>query len=366
MPGIRSIGWYVPHSRRDSASIARDYSVTVKALEQFGLSSHTLPDAQDHPSTMGARATQAALDAAGLDVSDLELLIFAGMTRDYPAPWVAAFAVLHELDAAHAAGFDLSNRCPAIGDGLWIAANLVRSGSYGCIAVCAADRFDYLLGPPRRVDHISDTAYSAGAAAVIVTSDAANEVAAFSFKTNDDLSLHEQYCPKVGGTRAPITRAALEEGLHWWKNTARLSQTEKLMKFLQAADRHNITQVCERAGFGEIDFLVGAPLDVKAQLAFLQTLGIGSEKTLITVPRLGHMGGADSVIALGLAVASGRDIGRRVVMSTRSVLYSNAVALKAIGATMGIATGGWGLDVTSWREGQQELARMVAPVRDAG
>jgi len=366
MPGIRSIGWYVPRSRRDSVSIARDYSVTVKAVEQFGLHSHTLPDAQDHPSTMGARATKAALDAAGLDVSDLELLIFAGMTRDYPAPWVAAFAVLHELGAVHAAGFDLSNRCPAIGDALWIAASLIRSGSYHRVAVCAADRFDYLLGPPRRVDHISDTAYSAGAAAAIVTRDAANEIAAFSFKTNDDLSLHEQYCPKIGGTRGPLTPTAVEHGLHWWKNTARLSQTEKLMKFLQAADRHNITAVCERAGFASIDFLAGAPLDVKAQLAFLQTLGIGSDKTLITVPRLGHMGGADSVIALGLAVASGRDIGRRVVISTRSVLYSNAVALKAIDTTIGIAVGGSGLDLASWRDGPAEVSRAEASVGDAG
>jgi 3-oxoacyl-[acyl-carrier-protein] synthase-3 len=350
MAGIRSIGWFVPHGRRDSAAIARDYAVTEKALDQFGLRSHTVADAQDHPSTMGARATKAALDAAGLNIGDLELLIFAGMTRDYPAPWVAAFAVLYELNAPHAAGFDLSNRCPAIGDALWIAASLVRSGSYNNVAVCVADRFDYLLGPPRRVDHISDTAYSAGAGAAIVSRDASNEIAAFSFKTNDDLSLHEQYCPKVGGTRAPLTPSAVEQGMHWWKNTTKLSQTEKLMKFLQAADHHNISTVCKRAGFSDIDFLAGAPLDVNAQIAFLKTLGIGPEKTLITVPRLGHMGGADSIVALGLAVASGRDIGQRVVISTRSVLYSNAVAIKSLGPTMGISANGTGLDVASWRE----------------
>lgn len=352
MAGIRSIGWCVPDRLRDAASIARDYRVSEAALQQFGLRSHAVAGADDHPSTMGAQATKAALDAGGLQVGDLELLIFAGMTRDYPAPWVAAFGVLHELQASGAAGFDLSNRCPAIGDGLWLAACLIQSGCYNTIAVCAADRFDYLLGPPRRVDHISDAAYSAGAAAAIVSRDAANQIAAFSFMSNDDLSLHQQYCPKVGGTRAPLTAPAVEGGLHWWKNTMKLSQTDKLIKFLQTADRHNITTVCERAGFSAIDFLVGAPLDVKAQTAFLKTLGIGLDKTLMTVPRLGHMGGADCLIALGLAIASGRDIGQRVVLSTRSVLYANAVAIRSAGAAMGIAANGTGLDVADWCAGE--------------
>jgi 3-oxoacyl-[acyl-carrier-protein] synthase III len=348
MAGIRSIGWYVPARQRDAASIASDYRVSEAALQEFGLLSHAVAGPEDHPSSMGAQATKAALDAAGLQVGDLELLIFAGMTRDYPAPWVAAFGVLHELQASSAAGFDLSNRCPAIGDGLWLAACLIQSGCYKTIAVCAADRFDYLLGPPRRVDHISDAAYSAGAAAAIVSRDAANEIAAFSFMSNDDLSLHQQYCPKIGGTRAPLTPQGVEDGLHWWKNAMKLSQTQKLIQFLQAADRHNITAVCKSAGFSTIDFLVGAPLDVKAQVAFLKTLGIGPEKTLITVPRLGHMGGADCLVALGLAIAGGRNIGRRVVMATRSVLYANAVAIRSVGDAMGIVANGTGLDVASW------------------
>ena len=140
------------------------------------------------------------------------------------------------------------------------------------------------------------------------------------------------------------------------------------MKFLQGADHHNITTVCKRAGFEDIDFLAGAPLDVKAQLAFLQTIGIGPDKTLMTVPCLGHMGGADALIALGLAIASGRDVGRRVVMSTRSVLYSNAVAIKAIGATIGIAASGSGLDAASWCEGvhQDSVPQALEAVHKGG
>jgi 3-oxoacyl-[acyl-carrier-protein] synthase III len=354
MAGILSIGWYVPGGRRDRAAICRDYGVTAEALEQFGLKSHALAMEDDHPSTMGARATQAALAAAGLDVGDVDLLIFAGVTRDFPPPWVAAFGILHELGATQAAGFDLSNRCAGIGDALWIAAALLGSGSYDTIAVCAADRFDYLLGPPRKVQQISDTTYAAGAGAAILSRTAENEIVAFSYKTNDDLSVHTQCCATAGGTRSPLTPRALEQGKHRWQNNMSLSQTARLMKYLESADYHNISAVSKSAGFSEIDFLTATPLDAKAQLAFLETLGIGPERTLITVPQLGHMGGADLIVGLGLAIAIGRNIGKRVVISTRSILYSNAMAIKATGSAMGIRVNGTGLDLQRWREQDEQ------------
>jgi|HubBroStandDraft_1064217.scaffolds.fasta_scaffold01317_15 3-oxoacyl-[acyl-carrier-protein] synthase-3 len=363
MAGIRSIGWYIPAGRRNADAIARDYGVAVDAVERFGLRSHAVAADNDHPSTMATQAARAALTAAELSPKDIDLLIFTGMTRDYPTPWVGAFGVLHELQATQAAGFDLSNRCPGLTDALWLAATLVRSGAYDTIVVCVADRFDYLLGPPRRVEQIADTAYSAGAGAAVVSRVAQNEIVAFSHLTNPDLSLHAQFCPRAGGSRRSPDPAALAEGMHQWQATMRLSQTAELMKYLQAADHHNITSVCRQAGFDEIDFLASAPLDVKAHIASLAALGIGAEKTLLTLPELGHMGGADAIVTLGLAAAIGRDLGRRVVLSTRSVLYANALAIRALGASQGISAGGTGLDTARWR---QEEERRIAAIHGHG
>jgi 3-oxoacyl-[acyl-carrier-protein] synthase III len=366
MAGILSIGWYVPGGRRDRDAISRDYGVSADALDQFGLESHTLPEDDDHPSTMGARATQAALAAARLEVSALDLLIFAGVTRDFPPPWVAAFGVLHELGANQAAGFDLNNRCTGIGDALWVATALLRSGAYRTIAVCAADRFDYLIGPPRKVQQLSDTTYAAGASAAILSRDAENEIVAFSSKTNDDLSIHAQGCATAGGTRAPLTPFAVEQGRHRWHSNMNLAQMARLMKYLEAADRYNITRVSRSAGFDAIDFLTATPLDAKAQLAFFEKIGIGPEKTLLTVPQLGHMGGADLLVNLGLAIAIGRDVGQRVVISTRSIVYAIAMAIKAKGSSLRISVNGTGLDLEAWRErDRQRLARAPRQLMEA-
>jgi hypothetical protein len=75
------------------------------------------------------------------------------------------------------------------------------------------------------------------------------------------------------------------------------------------------------------------------------------------------MGGADAIVTLGLAAAIGRDLGRRVVLSTRSVLYANALAIRALGASQGISAGGTGLDTARWR---QEEERRIAAIHGHG
>jgi 3-oxoacyl-[acyl-carrier-protein] synthase-3 len=362
MAGILSVGWYIPDGRRDSAMIARDYGVARAAVDAFGLRGHAVAEDDDHPSTMGAKAVREALRAARLDLKDIGLLIFAGMTRDYPAPWVGAFGVLHELGAKHAAGFDLSNRCASVHDALWTARALVHAGGFDNVVVCSADRFDYLIGPPRPIGQVSDVAFSAGAAAAVVSRAATNEMVAFSFRTNDDLSLHNQLCPRAGASRVPLNEAAIEADLHRWQNTMKVGQAARLSQYLMEADKHNIQSVCRSAGFDDIDFLACAPLDLKAQVASLAGVGLGPEKTLFTLPQLGHMGPADSLVALGLAAATGRSLGRRVVMSTRSAVYSNALAIRALGDAVIIASGGLGLDVDAWRESERErLAALATP-----
>lgn len=361
MGGILSVGWYIPAGRRDRETIARSYGIASAALEQFGLESHTVAADCDHPSTMAASAVRSALAAGGLAPKDIGLLIFAGITRDYPAPWVAAFGVLHELGATHAAGFDLNNRCPAVGYALWLASMLVRAGSYENIVVCAADRFDYLMGPPRKVEQISDATFSAGAGAVVVSRAARNEIVAFSHLTNEDLSLHEQLCPRAGGTRHPTDAPALEQGMHRVQSTMRLPQAAKLKRYMETVDRHNIASVCKTAKFDEVDFVICSPLDAKAQLVTLAEIGIDAQKTLFTVPQLGHMGGADAIVSLGLAVATGKNLGQRIIISTRSILYSNALALRALDQTVGIRVGGIGLDIEQWRTDERRWIAANSP-----
>ena len=99
MIGIRSIGWWVPENRRSASQMAEDYQVSEAAIAELGIESHAVAGDDDHPLSMSVRATQSALEAAELSSEDLDLVIYVGVTKDWPSPWIAAMGIIHELDA---------------------------------------------------------------------------------------------------------------------------------------------------------------------------------------------------------------------------------------------------------------------------
>jgi 3-oxoacyl-[acyl-carrier-protein] synthase III len=348
MAGIRSIGWWVPEARRSAADIARDYDLAPEAVAKVGLVSHPVAGEGDHPSTLGARSTRAALEAAGLGVEDLDLLIFAGVTRDWPTPWVAAFGVLHELSSRRAAGFDLASRCAGGIDALWVAKSLIDAGTYRTVAVCCAERFDHLMGPPRPPELVTDAAYSVGSATAIVSAEAGNDIVAFSNYPNPDLSVHRAMGPVMGGSRRPASEAGVREGLHLWRGQLSMREVAQVARYSADADRYNYPRLLAQAGFDGVDFVVCSPLEPGPQIEVLRELGVDAAATPFTVPFLGHVGPADLFLILGVAVATGRPVGRRIVLSTRTPVYSNALAIRSRGGEPGIEVGGEGLDLRLW------------------
>jgi 3-oxoacyl-[acyl-carrier-protein] synthase-3 len=361
MAGILSIGWWVPEARRSAHEIAADHRLEPAAIARLGLISKTVPGEDDHPSTMGARATRRALDAAGLGPDDLDLLVFAGVTRDWPAPWVAAFGVLHELGARRAAGFDLAGRCAGGIDALWLARTLVESGGCRTVAVCCADRYDHVLDPRRRAtEMVTDAAYAAGAATAIVSAGAGNEIVAFSHLTNPanpanpELALHAAGGPIAGGTRRPVDEAAVQDGLQRWRTRLSIGESEAIARYSADADRHNYRRLFAQTGWDGVDFVACSPVIPGPQLAVLNELGIDAQATLFTIPHLGHIGPADLLLILGVATAVGRRVGPRVTLSARTPVYANALAIAARGEDLAIRTAGDGIDLRLWASPAEE------------
>lgn len=351
MAGIRSIGWWVPQGRRSARDIADDCGLELDAIARLGLETKAVAGDDDHPSTMGARATRRALEAAGLAVDDLDLLLFAGVTRDWPAPWVAAFGVLHELGAHRAAGLDVANRCAGGIDALWLARALVDSGSHRAIAVCCADRYDHVMDPRRRrTETVIDAAYAAGAATAIVTADAGNDIVAVSHVTNPDLSSHATGGPVCGGTRRPVDDSALRESLHLWRSRLAIGKAESIARFSADADRHNYRRLFEQTGWSAIDFVACSPVVPGPQLEVLDEIGIDARATLFTIPHLGHIGPADLFLILGVATAAGRRVGPRVALSVRTPVQGSALAIAARGEDLAIAVAGDGVDIALWAQ----------------
>ena len=108
-------------------------------------------------STFATRAAQRALEMAGVDPADLDLIICGTVTPDFPFPSTACI-VQNNLGATRAAAFDISAACSGFLYGLSIADKFIKTGSChprprhrggGPFPYRGLDRPEYLL-PLRR------------------------------------------------------------------------------------------------------------------------------------------------------------------------------------------------------------------------
>ena len=336
MPGIRSIGWSLPSTRLGVAEVAKLHGCETSALEQLGLRSKRLPGPEDHPLTLATRASRRAMDAARVTPSELDLVIFVGATRDYPAPWVGAFGILDELKAYNAMAYDLAARCPGVTDAIWTAAQQLTAGTIRCALICSGDRFDHIYLQRSGFHPPYHAVFGAGGSAVVLHADADNRVVARHHLSNADARVHDQHCPRAGGTREPPSSAALERGLFGVHNDMTLADMAATRNFLARSEVHNVLRVREQAGFESIDFLAGAVLDANDHRGALDALGLDKRNVLYTSPMFGHLGPSGVALSIGLALARGRAVGPNLVVSTRTYAYANAIAIQGQSPDLGI------------------------------
>ena len=109
--GVLGTGSYVPKQEVTNQEVAERVGVTAEWIEQktqILARRYAAPD--EATSDLSARAAEAALERARLDVDQVDYIIVATSTPDSPQPPTAAL-VQHALGAYQAACFDLNAVC---------------------------------------------------------------------------------------------------------------------------------------------------------------------------------------------------------------------------------------------------------------
>ena len=132
-----------------SGSAAPATSVDNHALSQIvetsdewiasrtGIRHRRLADAQTCLSTIATEAAQGAIAMAGLQPTDLDLIILATSTAD--DLFGTASKIQAELGASQAVAFDLTAACSGFVFGLVTAAQFIRTGAYQNVLLIGAD-----------------------------------------------------------------------------------------------------------------------------------------------------------------------------------------------------------------------------------
>lgn len=251
-------------------------------------------------SDMALRAAQRALDDAGLDMRDVDLIVMATITGDQRWPQTAA-AVQRALGGSRARCLQLNSACSGFIDAMMVANSLLSSGASELALILTAECFAGLFHPD---DFLPQSVFGDGAGALLVQrrSDL-TDYGMHGFVTGSDGDLGEYILAQAGGSRRPITMERLAAGEHYVR--LRFSEIG-----VWALDRfaHCAREAMRRADLTPNDIKCVVPHQASAKLVdrLAQVLEMPREKFVLTYPEIGNTSSASIPTALERAVQQQR------------------------------------------------------------
>jgi 3-oxoacyl-[acyl-carrier-protein] synthase-3 len=136
---FHSLATELPPGRLTSAELAERLGVTEDwIVSRTGIHERPVAGPDERLSDYAARAGTAALERAGVDPGDVDLVIVATMTQDELTPNTAPL-VAHLIGADRAGAFDVGAACTAFLSGVAIGAAQIEAGRARWVLVIGAD-----------------------------------------------------------------------------------------------------------------------------------------------------------------------------------------------------------------------------------
>jgi 3-oxoacyl-[acyl-carrier-protein] synthase III len=307
---IASVGMAVPDRVVSNGPIAARLGVDEGwIVKRTGARERRHADPDASLSELAADAARAALERAGVEGRDLDLVLVATMTADAVAPG-AAPKVAERLAAASAGAVDVGAACNGFLSALAIGSAQIEAGRARTVLVVGADLMSRLTDPD---DRATAALFADGAGAVVLLPSA------------------------IGGGIGPVVLGA--DGARGGLITADRVGGPLRMNghdtFKQAVARMSEAsrQAVALAGLelADVDLFVYHQANSRILRSVGEELGLDRSRVIDDVPRFGNTGAATIPVSLTLAEGEGR-------------LADGAIVLTAaVGAGLS-----WGASVIEW------------------
>ncbi len=295
---ITGVGSYVPARVLTNADLERMVATSDEWIhERTGIRERRIAATGEACSDLAVQAGKRALTAAGLSATDLDMILVATCTGDYPLPATACL-VQHQLGATKAAACDLSAACCGFVYALSVADAYIKTGMRHVLVIGS----EVMSAITDWTDRNTCVLFGDGAgAAVISASDGKRGI--LSTHLRSDGTLCELIMVPGGGSRTPPSEKVIDERLQYIKMKG--NETFKVaVRTLEEIARSTLS--ANHLRVEDIDLYVPHQANIRILKAVMERLGLPIEKVMLNVDRYGNTSAASIPIALDEAVREGR------------------------------------------------------------
>ena len=252
------------------------------------------PDVQT--SDLSVEAARAALESAGIEPGQLDMIVVATITGDTIFPATAVW-VQQKLGVSCPA-FDINAACAGFSYGLSAATAFITAGMADTILLIGAEIFSRILDYSDRGTCIL---FGDGAGAAVVT--ASESAGVEGAILGADGSAAEILWMPAGGTRTPASAETVAARDH----TVRMPNGREVFKRAVTEMAASCRELLEKSGhtIDDVDVLIPHQANARIMSAVVDRLGIDPAKAIVDVADVGNTSAASIPVALDRAWRAG-------------------------------------------------------------
>lgn len=276
---------------------------------------------------MATHAAAAALDNAGLSPADLDVIVLATITNDYPVPPTAALVQRNLRTTARF--IQLDSACTGFVDALMLADALLPHMRFRRALVIGVDTMSHLMDPDRFREQ---AIFGDGAGAVVLGRVDDDRYGLKAFSTGSSGADGHLVEVRAGGTKLPLTLGTIDDRLQYMRIASEVP-TYGVSRMMQA-----IREVLDRAqvSASDLDWIVAHQASMNILRAVASELALPLERFVLEFETVGNTSAGSIPLALDHANRAGR------------FRDGQKLLLPAVGAGMA-----WGAAYLVWRDSRR-------------
>ena len=278
------MGGSVPEGTVDSAEIEARLGLAPDWIERrTGIRRRHVAAPHERLETHAAIAARRALERAGVDAADVDMVLVATTTPDEVMP-TAAPLVATAIGATRAGAFDIGAACAGFLTALATGAAMIDSGRAGCVVVIGADLMSRVVDPS---DRGTAAVFADGAGAVVLLASGETRIG-----------------PIILGSEADTERI-----IHVSRDDLLIRMAgHETFKIAVAKLSEATEHAVAAAGleFGDIDLFVYHQANARILTAVGERLGLDNDRVVECIGDLGNTSAATLPLALDRSFEEGK------------------------------------------------------------
>lgn len=291
---MRIAGWgkYLPERVMDNHEIERMVDTSDEWIRsRSGIAERRIAAPDETTCTMAVESARPALEMAGVEPKDLDLIIVATGTPDHLGFPATGSLVQQALGAPRVGAFDVGAGCGAFGYGLVAGAQFILSGAHRNVLVVGSDVMSRVIDWR---DRATCVLFGDGAGAVVLQA-TERPGGLLSFVLGSDGCGAPRLFVPAGGSRQPASHESVETRDHFLKMDGR-----EVFRFAAQVIPDSILEALDKADLtaNDLHLLIPHQANIRIIEHARKKLELAPDRVFTNVDKYGNTSSASIPVAL--------------------------------------------------------------------